>query len=395
MRKRLFVLTNSKIPFGNANSNYIRMFSKAVLEAGWQVIVLGCGDNNPKDKQPDGKYMFEGIEYNNMKFNEHMIPFSISGYLWFGNAMVKHMKAYNINERDYIYIYSAYWNLFDRVKKEYQNIHINGHLVADCVEWFQPWQYRFGFVNPEYQLWKYNFRHCITKYKKVIPISRHLENYFQSFGCSTVVVPPLVDSSVYENEQVQTGKNEYQFMYSGAATNKDSIDVIIEALALLSESDRKRVKFHFTTLSQDSLKGLLRDGSNAFDIVKDSLIFHGWLEYSELLDLYKKMDFLVLFREENTVTISNFPSKVPEMMNYGIIPVCSDVGDYTGMYLNDGIDSIFVKKCNANSGAEAFKRAIRVSAKEVIEMKKMAKKCATERFDYKVWSKTIVDFLES
>lgn len=394
MKKRLFILTNSKIPFGNANSNYIRMFAKAVLYAGWKVIVLGCGDNRDIDKQIDGRYVFENIEYNNIAFNEHLLPFSISGHLAYGNAMVKHMKQYAVNDDDYIYIYSAYWNLFDQVKKEYSALHKIGHLVADCVEWFQPWQYKFGVANPEYQLWKFNFQHCITKYKKVIPISKNLQQFFENHGCKTIIVPPMIDADGVQGEIQSKDYDVLNFMYSGAATNKDSIDVMLESLALLPRKDRERIKLHFTSLSQDTLKKLLGKKNHIFDAVKESLIFHGWLGYTDLLDLYKGIDFLVIFREKNVVTISNFPSKVPEMMNYGIIPICSDVGDYTSIYLTDKVDSIFVKKCTAEEGATVFSFAIHLSRKEIDEMKHNAKKCAQEKFDYRLWANTITTFLD-
>ena len=72
------------------------------------------------------------------------------------------------------------------------------------------------------------------------------------------------------------------------------------------------------------------------------LVFHGRLEYAELLELYQNMDYLFLAREKNIITESNFPSKVPEMLVYGVIPVCSDVGDYTKLYLRTGENAISV-----------------------------------------------------
>ena len=82
-------------------------------------------------------------------------------------------------------------------------------------------------------------------------------------------------------------------------------------------------------------------------------------------------------------------------MNYGIVPVCSDVGDYTNYYLTDQLDSIFVRKCTAEDGAEAFRKAISLSYDDLIKMKEMSRKCAREKFDYRVWSSKIVDFLEA
>ena len=73
---------------------------------------------------------------------------------------------------------------------------------------------------------------------------------------------------------------------------------------------------------------------------------------------------LILLRKKNKVTLSNFPSKVPEMMGYGIIPIVSKVGDYTDEYLTDGKDCIQVEKCSIEDGVAAIRKALQLSADE-------------------------------
>lgn len=151
-------------------------------------------------------------------------------------------------------------------------------------------------------------------------------------------VPCLVDCEQVSPNLIRKSKEQYDFIYPGAATNKDSLEGMLKGLLLLNDDERKKIRFHFTTLRPEKLLEAAKCQNDALEQLKDVLIFHGRMEYSDLLNLYQEMDFLFLARERNIITESNFPSKVPEMLAYGTVPVCSKVGDYTNLYLKNGID---------------------------------------------------------
>lgn len=62
-----------------------------------------------------------------------------------------------------------------------------------------------------------------------------------------------------------------------------------------------------------------------WEYLKSHTIIHDWLGHGELIALYQKMHFLVIARNVCQRTLANFPSKVPEVMSLGIVPVVSDV----------------------------------------------------------------------
>ena len=95
------------------------------------------------------------------------------------------------------------------------------------------------------------------------------------------------------------------------------------------------------------------------------------------------------------MTLSNFPSKVPEVMTYGVVPVVSRVGDYTKYYLKDGVNSVVFEGCDANSCAKAIRRAISFSKEEYIEISSKARECVEKKFDYHNWTKKIKQAIES
>lgn len=94
------------------------------------------------------------------------------------------------------------------------------------------------------------------------------------------------------------------------------------------------------------------------------------------------------------MTLANFPSKVPEVMNMGIVPIVSDVGDYTKYYLEDGKNSIFIFGSGEQACYEAVQKALKLFPKQFKELSKNARRCVEERFDYHVWAPVIREMIE-
>lgn len=82
------------------------------------------------------------------------------------------------------------------------------------------------------------------------------------------------------------------------------------------------------------------------------------------------------------------------MMNYGIIPVCSEVGDYTSSYLSNGEDCITFLGCSPEDCAKAIRTAIGIGQAERIKMRSNVLKTAKEKFDYRNYSVALLDFIK-
>ena len=72
-------------------------------------------------------------------------------------------------------------------------------------------------------------------------------------------------------------------------------------------------------------------------------------------------------------------------MTYGIIPIVSDVGDYTKLYLHDGIDSIFIHANTASGVLTAIEKALNASNDSRKKMRERARKKVETEFDYRNW----------
>jgi glycosyltransferase involved in cell wall biosynthesis len=262
-----------------------------------------------------------------------------------------------------------------------------------CItEWYQPFQYKGGILNPVYWLDELGFQKGIPMSKSVLPISRKLESFFKSKGCKTLCLPILANPP-----EIITGTNYNKqvidFIYSGNAVKKDAIDMVIKSFARLSDEELRKVRLHFTGMGQNTISYLQRKCGMDYKRIEPILTIHTWMQYEDLITLYQKMDFLVLLRRINKVTLSNFPSKVPEMMGYGVIPVVSKVGDYTEEYLADGKDCIMINGCNEAEAVKGIRRALSMSAEERNNMRHNAHETVENKFLYSLWSDKIEDFL--
>lgn len=148
-----------------------------------------------------------------------------------------------------------------------------------------------------------------------------------------------------------------------------------------------------TSLDEENLRSYLKDDACIIDRLKDLLVFHGFLSREDLMELYASVDFLYMSRPRNRVTLANFPSKVPELMARGIVPICNRVGDYH-TYMKDDVNAILFDDDDPEQCAVAIRRALKKTPGEIVAMKHAAVACAKASFDYRSWMESMKVFLE-
>lgn len=391
---RYIICCSDPFPFGTANSNYIRNMALALKNVGKDVLVIGLIENiNVPDSEEKGS--FEGIDYINITQKKSKIPFRLTNHLFFGKKIVKCLRKQKVKQEDYIIVYTDYISVSKSLFKTYAQNNKIGHMAYCIVEWFQAHQYTGGKLSLDYIFWKFHFDFYMPQYKKVIGISTKLARHFSEMGCQTMVLPCLTDcNSVKISCDLSKNKKKvYDFIYPGAATNKDSLEGMLKGLLLLTESEQQQIRFHLTTLKPNKLIEAAECSEKVLSQLSDVLVFHGRLEYAELLALYQKVDYLFLAREKNIITESNFPSKVPEMLAYGVIPVCSNVGDYTKLYLKDDVNAIVFEGATPEACSQAYRRAINVDMEKKRYMRISARHVAETKLDYHVWGEKLALFL--
>lgn len=386
MLKRVFIVGSPKFPRGSAGANYDQYVALSLRDAGWQVVILGKGLNRPDDYFED-HFEYKGIIYENEE-DTWKVKYGVS--LNFYRNM---FQKYHMSSNDYFVVRDLGWLPQKWIVKQCGV----DHMCYVHFEILRPEQYKLHLINPQYWCFQLKWCYKLIKMKKALPISAVLENIDQQYGSRTLRLPIMADPDEFGESKRDHKPEILNFIYPGAKLNgcEDNIELMMESFASLSQEEKKKVRLNITGTSYNKLKEKLGKSAYLLDDLKDVLVIHKWLEYKELIDLYRQMDFMILVRFVNPVTQANFPSKVPETLSFGIIPVCTRVGEYTSNYLVDGRDSIVFEPDSREACMDAVRNAIHMSEEEYLRYRYEARKTAVEKFGYKQWAKRLNDFILS
>ena len=385
---RVYICADTEFPHRGATSNYIETLAKALCEKKVRTYIIAVSQDVHKS--------VDWIEYNDICYKT--IPYDVSNpkktfraRLSIGKEMWDCIHRKGIESGDTVICYTSNFFLMRNI---YSNARKRNIKVVNCVtEWHTAQQFKYGYLDI-FNFWYY----CLAFYRgmgisrNVIVISKKLEEYFKKKGCRVLLFPPLIDFSTISTDAHESC-DKTKFIYSGSFKNKDSMRVMLESFAGLSDEMKENIEFHITGHSYKKLYKMSGVSPETWETVKELVIIHSWMEYGELLELYRQIDFLLIARETNRVTLSNFPSKVPEMMAQGIIPVMTRVGDLPNLYLEDEIDSILFEECTVESCRSAIVEAFQMSDEERKNMRDNARKKAEDCFSHEKWADLIYKFV--
>lgn len=392
MAKRFYICTERSFPRGDAGANYIQYFALALLSKGWKVTVLSCS------KGDDGKY--KDIDCVYIPLSSNKINHSFQFRFCLGDLFSKKLNELGCTAEDYIGFYTYSSKLVLGVMKSYKDMPVE-HISIFCVEWYRKENYHNDFLGIRYRKYNRFFNKIYPIYGKIFAISTPIYNHFISIKKNVLKLPIMADPTEYvSDEDVFSIRSKYKntidFIYSGSADNKDSFELMLKTIQGLIKEGYKSVRLHLTGLKRNKLENIL--GEKDRKLVEDlgsNLVIHPWLEYQDLIELFKKIDFLLLPREDIFSNRANFPSKIPEMMSYGIIPICSPVGDYTNGYLFDKVNAVFINEFSVEGCINAARYAVGIDKDSKLQMALQCRKTVVNRFAYCQWSKTINQFVLS
>lgn len=226
------------------------------------------------------------------------------------------------------------------------------------------------------------------KYDNAVVVSTFLRNNLKIKN--SICIPPMCKMS---NESVNNlSKKRWsniKFIYPGADIGKDRIERIVEAFSILSQSF-DNIELHLTGIR--NIKKFFSDRRLFFNN-DDRIVVHGWLNNKEYNDLLSKMDFCIIIRDDHRISQANFPSKIPEIMKYGIIPIVSSVGDYTDIYLRDCCNSFIVKGAKVSDFVSRINTILNMRLSELDRIHNESAKCAFAFFNIDNWIKPLIQYI--
>ncbi len=385
-KNRVFILAEREFPNGNAGGVRVHYMARAFQENGYEVMVLSLGCNKPDhyDEKFQG-YFYDGIRYDNYFLGRGILR-KIRRFITSGINAVYKLRKYTKNSKEknivVVYTSNAIYASFVLFFARKNNI-----IWMDVVEWFQKEQFKKYKVNVKYWLYQFCFNKLYPATGRVITISSLLEKKFKSLGCKTILLPSMYDTQINSELLRDDRKQEMglSLIYSGGPGQKEKLFVMLSALRDLPADKRDRIEFHFTGVKKAVIKKLLLENWVLLDELAEHLIFHNWMKYDELIFLYQKMDFLFFIREATIFNVANFPTKLAELMSYGVVPLTTNVGDY-GALLTNGVDSIIAQNSSIAECKAALNRVLELDRKEIDRLSENAKESARRKFDYRVYA---------
>lgn len=376
MKKAIFV-THVKYPRSGAPSNYIQYLAEALKALGYQVFVVGSRNNDYLKEQGLAK-SFHSVNICQVVPEKPVILQKIVRRLFFKKLLALNISALKPGKYDLVIEYSINEQIHEVILKLRNKNHFSA--VSCPTEWFGPENFESG-----YDAYRRIVEQYRPQYDLIFPISKKIQSYYEEKGCRTCLLPIMADCTEYENKPKVQGIYKVILIAHGAM--KDSLDTMIMSIANVIETKGQIFEFHATGIKQQQVIEIL--GETRYSALKSSIILHGWMEYDELIQLYQDVHFLLLARDISQMTLSNFPSKIPECLAYGIVPLMSNVGDCPKYYLEDKKNSFIIDGCSVEACSKTISEAVSLPWEDYVKMSNSARECAVNRFDFRNWLETI------
>ena len=196
--------------------------------------------------------------------------------------------------------------------------------------------------------------------------------------CLTFENPCLTEKEREEGLQITNTKSfspPFTFCFVGRLEDAKGVQRIIDAFGLLDNLENIET-IHF--IGNGEKMGHYKEQCAALGL---PVVFHGFLERQEVFGVYKKSHFILLPSDSE-----GFPKVIAEAMNYGCIPIVSDVSSI-GQYVNNTNGFLL----NPINGQQLRKILSRAFSKNTDELTKMASDCylVASRFTFNMYRKKI------
>ena len=395
MKKKTVVICGPfKFPFGDAGANRVFEVAKTILLTGREVLVIGNGILREEDKQIDGKYMIDGIQYDSIYSKKTKKLHKGIKLLTGGLPFLIKFNQHNVIKAEAIISYGGYflgnYILYPAVKflrKE--------KFIVDVVEWYSPDQFPKRYFNLFYIDAQIGVRYFYPKIKNIITISSFLENYYIDKGCIVVVIPPLtsLETGFSSFNKIQTRKNsKLRLIYAGTAGKKDYLDIMLIGISKLTSDQIKQLEINIYGYGEKEIAKYMKEYPEVLKKIGNSMNAYGRIPRSSVLKEIKNSHFTILMRPISRYSKAGFPSKVPESLSLGT-PVILNYTSDLQLYVKDFKEGLIVKEFNSESFTKTLIVALSLSPEKIEEMSNNAKMSALKKFHPAVFVNKVNNFL--
>lgn len=333
---------------------------------------------------PDRSFSKVPYHYSNIHF-EYLwdrIPtrIRIIHYLLYGLYIKRFIR--NLNAGDRIYVYSQANLLPKLLKKEGLCIYHETTEHPAVV----PLGVKFHMTTID------TYLDCCRRLNGLFVITTFLKNYFTENGVEPgrlEIVNMVVDPSRFNGVEKQN-KRKYIAYCGNASNNKDGVDRLIRAFAIIS--DKYKDIYLYIIGKAPNNKEEDSNGKLAEELgVSDRVIFTGTVNYHELPQMLKNASMLALARPDSLQSKNGFPTKLGEYLLSSNPVVVTDTGDIS-RFLKDKENAMIAKSDSVEDFAEKMEWLFE-HPKEALLIGSKGRIVAMESFNANIEANKIVDFI--
>ncbi|WP_184414912.1 glycosyltransferase family 4 protein [Rhodocyclus tenuis] len=300
-------------------------------------------------------------------------------------------SAESINSSDVVLLYGRGWSRLEPVVRLCRER--GARVFLDSVEILDRFDGFGGCASPIWWDWRLGTQRLPALVDGVTAISRPIEAWNISRGARRTLILPAIESWGCPPRSYPAECDKPFFVaYLGALTTKDDPETMLAAMRLLAEENVPvRLKIAGAYAKTAGGKRYIAK-VNADPVLREVVIFSGYLADGERESWLASSDALILLRSDSLAEKHSFPTRLPESLRTGLPVITSDVGDMA-WHLRDGVDAAVVPPGNPRALA-AVLRGLAAKDDRGREMGLSGWFRGAERFDRRRHARAFLDFVD-
>lgn len=268
-------------------------------------------------------------------------------------------------------------------------------LVLEMCEWPDTLKTRESIVRYNNM---YFSRYAICLAGGIIAISVYIENKIKvnSKKCKKepqlLQVPILVNVQEFDGMVWEPDNTEPYVLFSGNFMHMGTIEMVIRSYAIIHKSN-PQIKLRLvgsrnTGLEYEQVTSLISELG-----LLDSVVLHGFVARSELLNLLKKASALLIPLFNDAQSAARFPTKIAEYLMSGCPVITTSVGE-VAIHLKHGVSAYLASDDSINAFATCIDNALADQEKARV-VGARGKEYAISQFDYSGYGAKIIRLIQS
>lgn len=370
--------------------------AESLVKEGHQVTVL-CGLPN----YPQG-YIYDGYKNGENRIQEHNgvniirvkeierrnnILFRILNYWSYPHYARKYIKKHKI-DCDVILAIETSPIMMCKPALYYKKLYNKPIIMYEMDLW--PESLLAGGITYKSLLYKYYKKVSSKIYSKcdkiLVSTKEHIDYIKALPNCSDLDIDylPQYAESIFENSNYETEDNGViDLMFAGNIGKAQSVDTIIKAASILK--DNPKYMFHIVGSGSelDNMKTLSKE------LGTDNVIFYGQKPLSEMPELYRLADIMLVTLEDKPYANMTIPGKVQSYMAAGKPIIGSINGAGAGFIINNSIGYV----CPAEDSKALADVINNINTKELEEIGKHSREVYLKKYSKTIFIKCLIDAL--